>query len=77
MDSNLIVGCGKSVKLMQEGGETALMLAASRGHVDTVNALLAKGADMETTSEVMAITKNDKCLVLGFHFKTAFLLIRP
>lgn len=40
---------------MQRNGDTALHLAAAGGHLETVDALLAKGARMEATSEVMPI----------------------
>lgn len=38
---------------MQGDGHTALTLAASQGHMETVHTLLLHGADMEATSAVM------------------------
>ena len=42
---------GADVNLTRQDGTTALMLAASRGHVETVRLLLAAGADIHMRSE--------------------------
>lgn len=49
---------------MQWDGWTALVLAASEGLVEIVNALLAEGANMEATSKVML---NDRDWWLSMH----------
>lgn len=47
----LLLQNGADVNLTRQDGTTALMLAASRGHVETVRLLLAAGADVNTRSE--------------------------
>ena len=46
---------------MVQGGLTALMLAASNGHAETVTALLASGAVVEDRDKVVELTRNNFC----------------
>ena len=40
---------------------TSLMLAASKGHTDTVTALLANGAELEARVQVTPLTGKQNC----------------
>ena len=51
----------KNWKMMQELDRTALMLAALRGHVETVHVLLGKGARIEARSEVIPVAVDALC----------------
>ena len=44
--------------LVQETNWTALMMAAANGHVKTVNALLAWGAELEARDKVASMMEN-------------------
>ena len=46
---------------MKQGGWTPLMWVAFGGHVKTVTALLAKGADVEARGEVVTLAENHVC----------------
>lgn len=50
---------------MMQRGRTALMSAAAKGHIEVVNALLDKGADIQEIDKVMQRVWNRICIVMA------------
>lgn len=46
-----LIGSGQDVNALDRYGQTALMLAAMRGHVEVVELLIAHGADLNRTAK--------------------------
>lgn len=58
-----LVAAGVNIHAVNSAGDTALMVAASRGRLAVVNALLAQGADLQASARdgATALTLAARC----------------